>query len=70
MRNNFILGLLFISILLVVWCSTWWKSKQLTWTCIDVTSYDYNRNNDMKCTSSKWEVKYTSYEWAKALMSF
>jgi len=36
--------------------------------CIDVTSYDHNRNNDMKCTSSKWAVQYTSYEWAKILM--
>ncbi len=63
--------ILFISLLciviFIVWC--WSSSIKQTWTCIDVTSYDRNWDNDMKCTSSNWEVQYTSYEWAKMLMS-
>lgn len=70
---TWILPLLFI---FLVWYdvsrSGWWKlwssSSDSSRRCVNVTSYDYNRNNDMKCTSSKWEVKYTSYEWAKKLM--
>ena len=33
-------------------------------TCIDVTSYDYNWDNDMKCTTPDGEVFYTDYEGA------
>ena len=40
-----------------------------TWSCVDVTSYDRNWNNDMKCTSSTGRKKYTSYEGAKQLES-
>ena len=65
MKNCLLFNLVLLAIILT-WCNNfWWKEK---WTCIDVTSYDYNRNNDMKCTSSKWAVQYTSYEWARILM--
>lgn len=40
-----------------------------TWSCEDVTSYDRNWNNDMKCVSSKGRQKYTSYEGARQLES-
>lgn len=33
-------------------------------TCIDVTSYDYNWNNDMKCTNPDGTVFYTDYSGA------
>ena len=51
----------------ILWCgnSSWNNNRK----CIDVTSYDNNRNNDMKCTSSDWSIKYTSYEWAKILQN-
>ncbi len=29
-----------------------------TWTCYDVTSIDYNWNNDNKCVSSSGEIRY------------
>lgn len=56
--------------LFLAWC-TWWNntSYKTSRTCKDVTSYDHNRDNDMKCTSTNWDVKYTSYEWAKVLES-
>lgn len=40
-----------------------------TWSCEDVTSYDRNWNNDMKCISSKGRQRYTSYEGARQLES-
>lgn len=43
------------------------KGTKIKWTCVDVTSYDYNWNNDMLCTSSTGERRYTSYEGARAL---
>jgi len=33
-------------------------------TCEDVTSYDYNWDNDMKCTRSDGSVFYTDYDGA------
>ena len=41
------------------------QSQQRT-TCIDVTSYDYNWNNDMKCTRPDGSVFYTDYEGARS----
>ena len=38
-------------------------------SCIDVTSYDRNWNNDMFCVSSKGREKFTSYEGARILES-
>jgi hypothetical protein len=35
-----------------------------TGTCEDVTSYDYNWDNDMKCTRSDGSIFYTDYEGA------
>ena len=60
--------------MLLSWCydknsSTSTTTYKTTRNCIDVTSYDHDRNNDMKCTSSDWDVKYTSYEWARVLES-
>ena len=34
-------------------------------SCIDVTSYDYNWSNDMKCTRRDGSVFYTNYEGAR-----
>ena len=58
------------SYIILIGC-TWGNTSynQIRRTCKDVTSYDHNRNNDMKCTSKNWEVKYTSYEWARVLGS-
>lgn len=50
-----------------------WKSgiadtnpaKELSATCKDVTSYDYNWDNDMLCTRTDGSRFYTSYEDAK-----
>lgn len=42
---------------------------RVTWRCIDVTSYDYNWNNDMRCISSDGRVQYTSYSGARYLES-
>lgn len=33
-------------------------------TCVDVTSYDYNWDNDVKCTRPDGSVFFTSYEGA------
>ena len=33
-------------------------------SCVDVTSYDYNWNNDIKCTRSDGSTFYTSYSGA------
>lgn len=57
-------------LLILTWCA-WWNStsNKTSRTCKDVTSYDHNRDNDMKCTSSNWDVRYTSYEWARVLES-
>ena len=68
MKNLIFIALLLMSILILgCWNSN--NSSQETWSCKDVTSYDHNWNNDMKCTSSKGNVKYTSYEWARVLES-
>lgn len=45
------------------------KGIKIKWRCIDVTSYDYNWNNDILCTSSKGEKRYTSYSGARKLES-
>ena len=50
----------------ILWCGN--SSQNDSRKCIDVTSYDHDRNNDMKCTSSNWKVQYTSYEGARLLM--
>ena len=42
------------------------KSK-ITWTCVDVTSYDGNAYNDNKCTSSTGQVLYVKDSEAKKL---
>jgi hypothetical protein len=34
-------------------------------TCEDVTSYDWNWDNDMKCTRSDGSIFYTDYEGAE-----
>ena len=34
-------------------------------TCEDVTSYDYNWDNDMKCTRSDGSIFYTDYAGAE-----
>ena len=64
MAKKLLFLLLILPMLFVTWCS-----KSSSWDCKDVTSYDNNWNNDMKCTSSDWTVKYTSYEWAKILQN-
>ena len=52
------------------WCTLWnTTSNKIERTCKDVTSYDHNRDNDMRCTSTNWETRYTSYEWARLLES-
>jgi len=33
--------------------------------CIDVTSYDYNWENDMRCTRSDGSTFYTDYAGAR-----
>ncbi len=59
MKFKFVFLLLVcVSMLLLTWCGKKWK-------CINVTSYDYNRGNDMKCTKLDGETFYTSYEGAK-----
>ena len=74
MKHTFLLTIFIIWIILLSWCydknsSTSTTTYKTTRNCIDVTSYDHDRNNDMKCTSSDWDVKYTSYEWARVLES-
>lgn len=39
------------------------------YTCVDVTSYDYNWDNDMLCTSPSGKQFYTSYEHADLLIN-
>ena len=34
-------------------------------TCEDVTSYDYNWDNDMKCARSDGSIFYTDYDGAE-----
>ncbi len=36
------------------------KGTKIIWHCVDATSYDRNRNNDNKCTSSTGQVVYVS----------
>jgi uncharacterized protein YabE (DUF348 family) len=43
------------------------RGTKIKWRCLDVTSYDYNWQNDMMCTSSTGEKRYTSYSGAEAL---
>ncbi|MBR2841228.1 hypothetical protein IKE80_00355 [Candidatus Saccharibacteria bacterium] len=38
------------------------------YTCVDVTSYDYDWDNDMYCASPNGTHFYTNYEGAEALM--
>ncbi len=45
------------------------EGTKIIWHCVDVTSYDYNWNNDMLCTSSTGEQRYTSYSGASVLES-
>lgn len=45
------------------------KGTRIIWRCVDVTSYDYNWNNDMRCKSSTGETRYTSYSGAARLES-
>lgn len=69
MKKMFLICL-FCFLLVMLWCwSSHSTSNRVTWKCKDVTSYDHNRNNDMKCMSTNWDVKYTSYEWARVLES-
>ena len=37
------------------------QSSETRTTCIDVTSYDYNWDNDVKCTNPDGSVFYTDY---------
>ena len=39
------------------------------YTCVDVTSYDYNYDNDMLCTSPSGTQFYTDYDHAQLLMN-
>ena len=39
-------------------------SMLLKTTCVDVTSYDYNWDNDVKCTRPDGSVFYTDYSGA------
>lgn len=34
--------------------------------CVDVTSYDYNWGNDMKCMRADGTIFYTSYDGARS----
>jgi hypothetical protein len=43
------------------------QPKTPLWKCKDVTSYDYNWQNDMYCTSSTGETRYTDYAGAARL---
>ena len=43
-------------------------TTQGRYTCIDVTSYDNNYDNDMLCTSPSGKQIYTNYNHAKILM--
>lgn len=69
MKTLFIIPVLLLWIFCLAWCDNWNQYSKTTWNCVDVTSYDHNWNNDMKCTSSAGEIKYTSYEWARVLES-
>lgn len=53
-----LLTILFISLFLFSGCGKKWK-------CVDVTSIDYNRDNDMKCTRLDGSRFYTDYAGAK-----
>lgn len=41
--------------------------KVITWSCVDVTSYNKNAYDDNKCTSNSGEVKYVSDSQAVSL---
>lgn len=63
-----------VATLFVVWgCSHEAKKDSIVEvekrSCIDVTSYDRNWNNDMFCVSSEGRKKLTSYEGARILES-
>ena len=45
------------------------KSTKVTYTCVDVTSYDNNYDNDMLCTSSTGKQFYTNYQHADLLVN-
>lgn len=45
------------------------NSTKVTYTCIDVTSYDNNYDNDMFCTSSTGSQFYTNYQHADLLVN-
>ena len=45
------------------------KSAKVTYTCVDVTSYDNNYDNDMLCTSSTGKQFYTNYQHADLLVN-
>ena len=69
MKKLFIITIILVWMACLTWCDNWNNNSRTTWKCINVTSYDYNRNNDMKCISSHWDIQYTSYEWARVLES-
>lgn len=41
--------------------------KDEKWQCYDRTTYDYERNNDIKCINKYWEVKLMRFEDAKKI---
>ncbi len=59
--------------LILSWCSSRKTSSDVTIKkeyCVDVTSYDNNRDNDMKCYKSNGEVFFTNYETAEVFEEY
>lgn len=46
------------------------KNTYKSCTCVDVTSWDYNWNNDMRCTRSNGSTFYTSYSGARTCTDY
>ena len=46
------------------------KYSKYNWTCWDLTSIDWNRQNDFKCVSDDWEVKWMSEKDALEFLDF
>jgi hypothetical protein len=47
-----------------------WRAEQSKGYCTDVTSYDYNWDNDMLCTKPDGSKFYTSYEGARTFENY
>lgn len=61
---GFILVLIFWNNIASMMAGKGWNPQRAT-SCKDVTSYDYDWNNDMLCTRSDGTTFYTSYEGAR-----